>query len=144
MTSPPGRTRWTAKKLARALAKERAAELENELEQDEQPIDYTAELEDAEEEAAPSSEKRLKRELRAEALRRLEDEGAVASRWCEDASGPRRREYELTEQGLELAEQWLDALRARQRLDELLVGLLEGGLNAAGRSREGAQAPSDG
>ena len=27
------------KKLARALAKERAAELENELEQDEQPID---------------------------------------------------------------------------------------------------------
>ena len=77
-------------------------------------------------------------------LRRLEDAGAVASRWCEDASGPRRREYELTEQGLELAEQWLDALRARQRLDELLVGLLEGGLNAAGRSREGAQAPSDG
>lgn len=77
-------------------------------------------------------------------LRRLEDEGAVASRWCEDASGPRRREYELTEQGLELAEQWLDALRARQRLDELLVGLLEGGLNAAGRSREGAQATSDG
>ena len=77
-------------------------------------------------------------------LRRLEDEGAVASRWCEDASGPRRREYELTEQGLELAEQWLDALWARQRLDELLVGLLEGGLNAAGRSREGAQAPSDG
>ena len=77
-------------------------------------------------------------------LRRLEDEGAVASRWREDASGPRRREYELTEQGLELAEQWLDALRARQRLDELLVGLLEGGLNAAGRSREGAQAPSDG
>lgn len=77
-------------------------------------------------------------------LRRLEDEGAVVSRWCEDASGPRRREYELTEQGLELAEQWLDALRARQRLDELLVGLLEGGLNAAGRSRESAQAPSDG
>ena len=77
-------------------------------------------------------------------LRRLEDEGAVASRWCEAASGPRRREYELTEQGLELAEQWLDALRARQRLDELLVGLLEGGLNAAGRSRESAQAPSEG
>ena len=77
-------------------------------------------------------------------LRRLEDEGAVASRWCEDASGPRRREYELTEQGLELAEQWLDALRARQRLDELLVGLLEGGLNAAGRIRESAQALSEG
>ncbi len=66
-------------------------------------------------------------------LRRLEDEGAVVSRWCEDASGPRRREYELTEQGMELAEQWLDALRARRRLDELLVNLLEGGLGAAVR-----------
>lgn len=69
-------------------------------------------------------------------LRRLEEEGAVVSRWCEDASGPRRREYELTEQGMELAEQWLDALRARQRLDELLVGLLEGGLAQVGRASE--------
>ncbi|HIW76762.1 MULTISPECIES: PadR family transcriptional regulator [Gordonibacter] len=69
-------------------------------------------------------------------LRRLEEEGAVVSRWCEDASGPRRREYELTEQGMELAEQWLDALRARQRLDELLVGLLEGGLAQVGRTSE--------
>ena len=33
-----------------------------------------------------------------------------------------------TEQGVELAEQWLDALRRRQRLDELLVKLLEDGL----------------
>lgn len=37
-------------------------------------------------------------------------------------------EYELTQQGVELAEQWLDALRARRRLDDLLVELLEGGL----------------
>ena len=66
-------------------------------------------------------------------LRRLEDEGAVTSRWCEEGTGPRRREYELTEQGMELAEQWLDALRTRQRLDELLVGLLDGGLAKAGR-----------
>ena len=64
--------------------------------------------------------------------------------WCDACRSRSRREYELTEQGLELAEQWLDALRARQRLDALLVGLLEGGLNAAGRSHEGAQAPSDG
>ena len=53
-------------------------------------------------------------------LRRLEDEGAVASRWCDEDVGPRRREYELTQQGVELAEQWL--------LDDLLVELLEGGL----------------
>ena len=65
--------------LAQALEQERAAELENELEQDERPIDYNTELEDAEEEAAPTSEKRLKRELRAEALRRLEDAARTAA-----------------------------------------------------------------
>lgn len=61
-------------------------------------------------------------------LRRLEDEGAVVSRWCDEEAGPRRREYELTQQGVELAEQWLDALRVRRHLDDLLVDLLEGGL----------------
>lgn len=71
-------------------------------------------------------------------LRRLEEEGAVVSRWCDDEAGPRRREYELTQQGVELAEQWLDVLRDRRRLDELLVGLLEGGLQESGR---GAKAP---
>ena len=49
--------------LAQELEQERAVELESELEQDERPIDYDDELEDAEEEAAPTSEKRLKREL---------------------------------------------------------------------------------
>lgn len=66
-------------------------------------------------------------------LRRLEEEGAVVSRWSEESTGPRRREYELTEQGVALAEQWLEALRQRQHLDELLVGLLEGGLGHVGR-----------
>lgn len=59
-------------------------------------------------------------------LRRLEEEGAVVSRWSEDEAGPRRREYQVTDQGVELAQQWLEALRQRQHLDELLVGLLEG------------------
>lgn len=72
-------------------------------------------------------------------LRRLEEEGAVVSRWCDDESGPRRREYELTQQGIELAEQWLDALRARRRLDDLLVGLLEGGLAVGAGRRDGPQ-----
>lgn len=53
--------------LEEALAEERTLELE----QDEHPRDYNAELEDEEEEAAPTNEKRLKREIRAEALRRL-------------------------------------------------------------------------
>lgn len=89
--------------LARALEQERAAKLENELEQDERPIDYNAELEDAEEEAAPTSEKRLKRELRAEALRRLEDAArteadftVVVKEW--DKLDRNRERRELAEQ----------------------------------------------
>ena len=57
--------------LEEALAEEHTLELESELEQDEHPRDYHAELEDEEEEAAPTSEKRLKREIRAEALKRF-------------------------------------------------------------------------
>ena len=60
--------------LEEALAEERTLELESELEQDEHPRNYAAELEDEEEEAAPTSEKRLKREIRAEALKRLEED----------------------------------------------------------------------
>lgn len=59
--------------LKQTLVEERLAELENKLEQDEHPIDYEAELENEEEEVAPVSEKRLKREIRAEAIRRLEE-----------------------------------------------------------------------
>ena len=51
----------------------------SELEQDEHPRDYNAELEDEEEEAAPTSEKRLKREIRAEALKRLEEAARTES-----------------------------------------------------------------
>ena len=68
-------------RLEEALAEERALELESELEQDEHPRDYAAELgdEDEEDEAAPTSEKRLKREIRAEALRRLEEAARTES-----------------------------------------------------------------
>lgn len=69
-------------------------------------------------------------------LRRLEEEGAVVSRWCEDNSGPRRREYELTEQGIELAQQWLGILRRRERCSQVLGGLLEKGLSEIGRSSQ--------
>lgn len=63
----------TDDELEYSLAAERALELERELEQDENPRDYNSELEDEAEEAAPVSEKRLKRQIRAEALARLED-----------------------------------------------------------------------
>ncbi len=59
--------------LEQALAEERLTELESELEQDEHPVNYDAELETEEEEAAPVNEKRRKREIRAEAVRRLEE-----------------------------------------------------------------------
>ena len=85
--------------LEQALAEERLAELESELEQDEHPIDYEAELEDEEEEAAPVSEKRLKRELRAEAIRRLEEAArtekdfrAVVEEWNKLDRNRERRE----------------------------------------------------
>ena len=65
--------------LEQALAEERLAELGSELEQDEHPVDYDAELETEEEEAAPVSEKRLKREIRAEAMRRLEEAARTES-----------------------------------------------------------------
>lgn len=69
-------------------------------------------------------------------LRKLEDEGAVISRWVEDCAGPRRREYELTPTGVALAEQWLAALRSRKKLDELLVDLLEKGLGTASENAD--------
>ena len=59
--------------LEEALAEEHTLELESELEQDEHPVNYDAELETEEEEAAPVSDKRLKREIRAESIRRLEE-----------------------------------------------------------------------
>ena len=74
-TAPVGET------LEEALAEERTLELESELEQDEHPRDYAAELddEDEEDESAPKSDKRLKREIRAEALRRLEEAARTES-----------------------------------------------------------------
>ena len=85
--------------LEQALAEERLAELENELEQDEHPRDYAAELEDEEEEAAPVSDKRLKREMRAEAIRLLEEAArtekdfrAVVEEWNKLDRNRERRE----------------------------------------------------
>ena len=95
-------TGWDAgaeETLEQALAEERLAELENELEQDEHPIDYEAELENEEEEAAPVSDKRLKREIRAEAVRRLEEAArtekdfqAVVEEWNKLDRNRERRE----------------------------------------------------
>ncbi|NTW29175.1 MAG: PadR family transcriptional regulator [Coriobacteriia bacterium] len=74
-------------------------------------------------------------------LRRLEGEGYAVSAWCEEGSGPRRRDYELTSEGLELARHWIQHLRERETVAGLLAGLLESGLveNDGDRSAESAQ-----
>lgn len=77
-------------------------------------------------------------------LRRLEDEGSVISRWHEDTSGPARREYELTEQGILLAQQWLEALRRRERCSKVLGDLLEKGLNEGASSNSTVSLQTEG
>ncbi|MEI3247155.1 MAG: sigma-70 family RNA polymerase sigma factor [Gemmiger qucibialis] len=94
-TQPPDRRRkrWNSR------PEERLAELESELEQDEHPVNYDAELETEEEEAAPVSDKRLKREIRAESIRRLEEAArtekdfwTVVEEWNKLARNRERRE----------------------------------------------------
>ena len=47
-------------------------------------------------------------------LRGLEEEGLVASEWDEDSPGPAKRRYAITEHGLHLLDQWVEALRSSQ------------------------------
>ena len=89
--------------LGNAISQERRAEFEQSLVQDEHPRDYDSELEDEIEEAAPTSDKRLKREIKAEALRRLEEAArteadfqAVINQWdkLDQNRGRRERDHE--------------------------------------------------
>ena len=57
-------------------------------------------------------------------LRRMEEEGFVTSAWAEGESGPQRRDYELTAEGCELAEDWVAHLRERERVSKLLADAL--------------------
>jgi PadR family transcriptional regulator, regulatory protein PadR len=63
-------------------------------------------------------------------LRRLETDGFVVSRWEEGDSGPQRRDYEITAEGRELAEDWLAHLRERERVSKLLADVLSSALEA--------------
>ena len=85
--------------LGNAISQERRSEFEQSLVQDEHPRDYDSELEDEIEEAAPTSDKRLKREIKAEALRRLEEAArteadfqAVINQWDKLDQNRERRE----------------------------------------------------
>lgn len=55
-------------------------------------------------------------------LRHLEAEGIVRSEWDDEAPGPSKRNYELTDEGAALLEQWASALKDSQtRLQEFLT-----------------------
>jgi PadR family transcriptional regulator, regulatory protein PadR len=59
-------------------------------------------------------------------LRLLEAEEIVRSDWDDDAPGPSKRVYELTDEGRVLLDAWTGALRdAQARIDEFLTRLGE-------------------
>ena len=62
------------------------------------------------------------------ALRALENEGFVTSRWDAEAPGAAKRVYELAGPGHALLEEWATALRrARERIDGFLARYEKGG-----------------
>ncbi len=55
-------------------------------------------------------------------FRHLEAEGLVRSEWDDEAPGPSKRIYELTDEGRALLDQWARALRdAQERIDGFLT-----------------------
>ena len=55
-------------------------------------------------------------------LRLLEEEAIVSSQWDDDAPGPSKRIYELTDEGRALLDEWARALRdAQTRTDSFLT-----------------------
>ena len=56
-------------------------------------------------------------------LRMLEEDGLVSSTWDTEGSGPARRVYQLTDQGVEYLHAWaITVRRNRDRLNHFLVG----------------------
>src|SRR5438093_3600808 len=45
-------------------------------------------------------------------MRALEEEGVVESEWGADLPGPAKRTYRLTDEGRQVLERWVEALRA--------------------------------
>lgn len=54
-------------------------------------------------------------------LRRMEQEGLIASRWEHGEYGPARRQYELTGDGWEMLREWVAGLQARMRQIEAFI-----------------------
>jgi PadR family transcriptional regulator, regulatory protein PadR len=63
-------------------------------------------------------------------LRRLEEDGFVASNWAVGDHGPQRRSYELTDKGRALLEQWIERLRRRDEVIHSVIELVERSLGS--------------
>ncbi len=55
-------------------------------------------------------------------LRRLEERGLVSSEWEIQESGPARRVYHITEEGLKFLDRRVEALRIFKKLIEMILG----------------------
>jgi poly-beta-hydroxybutyrate-responsive repressor len=74
-------------------------------------------------------------------LRQLEEEGLVRSTWDTDGTGPARRVYELTDQGLEYLHAWaINIRRTKARLECFLVEY-EGQFEKAAKAITETEAP---
>ena len=70
-------------------------------------------------------------------LRRLEEDGFVTSEWQDGGSGPQRRSYRITDDGLALLEHWVGHLEERRRALEVLIGAARGASEGVGGRTEG-------
>lgn len=60
------------------------------------------------------------------ALRRMEHDGFIVSRWEHGEFGPARREYELTEHGREHLGHWVGLLKVRMKQIESFISYYKG------------------
>jgi len=58
-------------------------------------------------------------------LRALEEEGLVSSEWDDDSPGPAKRRYAITPEGVQLLDQWVEALRSSQQRTERFLARYE-------------------
>lgn len=61
------------------------------------------------------------------ALRRMEEEGLVSSRWADAAAGPRRKVYRITPRGRRRLQVWAEAIRGRVMLLQRFLELCSSG-----------------
>lgn len=68
-------------------------------------------------------------------LRALEDEGLVASTWTDNAPGPLKRTYQITEEGIALLGAWLSSLQGTQQRIAMLIERYDTLIKAQAKSK---------